>query len=89
MFRHSVLSDSLQFYGLWPAGILYPWNFPGKNTGVGCHFLLQGLFLTQGSNQHLPHWQADTLPPSLEGSTEVPGLYLKRQNLITAGLRPE
>ena len=30
-----------------------PWNFPGKNTGVGCHFLLQGIFLTQGSNLHL------------------------------------
>ena len=30
-----------------------PWDFPGKNTGVGCHFLLQGIFLTQGSNSHL------------------------------------
>ena len=28
----------------------YPWNFPGNNTGVGCHFLLQGIFSTQGSN---------------------------------------
>ena len=42
-----------------------PWHFPGKNPGVGCHFLLQGIFLTQGSNPyllHLPHWQADSLP---------------------------
>ena len=30
--------------------LLYPWDFPGKNTGVDCHFLLQGIFLTQGSN---------------------------------------
>ena len=30
-------------------------GFPGKNTGVGCHFLLQGIFLTQGSNLGLPH----------------------------------
>ena len=30
-----------------------PWNFPGKNTGVVCHFLLQGIFLTQESNLHL------------------------------------
>ena len=30
-----------------------PWNYPGKNIGVGCHFLLQGIFLTQGSNLHL------------------------------------
>ena len=41
------------------------WNFPGKNTGVGCHFLLQGIFLTQGSNPSLLcllHWQSDSLP---------------------------
>ena len=31
------------------------WDFPGKSTGVGCHFLLQGIFLTQGSNPGLPH----------------------------------
>ena len=29
---------------------LCPWNSAGKNTGVGCHFLVQGIFLTQGSN---------------------------------------
>ena len=42
-----------------------PWDFPGENTGVGCHFLLQGIFSTQGSNPHLLrvwHWQADSLP---------------------------
>ena len=36
--------------------ILCPWDSPGKNTGVGCHFLLQRIFLTQGSNPHLLHW---------------------------------
>ena len=36
---------------------LCPWNSPGKNTGVGCHSLLQGIFLTQGSNQGLLHWR--------------------------------
>ena len=35
-------------------GSLRPWDFPGKNTGVGCHFLLQGIFLTQGSTPGLP-----------------------------------
>ena len=41
--------------------LLCPWDFPGKNTGVGYHFLLQVTFLTQGSNrlQCLLHWQAD------------------------------
>ena len=33
------------------------WDFPGRNTGVGCHFLLQGIFPTQGLNPHLLHWQ--------------------------------
>ena len=39
-----------------------PWDFPGKNNAVGCHFLLQGIFQTQGSNLHflqLLHCQAD------------------------------
>ena len=45
---HSVLSDSLQPYGLQPARLLCLWNFPGKNIGVSCHFLLQGIFPAQG-----------------------------------------
>ena len=38
---------------------LHPWNFPGENTGVGWHFLLQGIFLTQVLNPLLLHWQVD------------------------------
>ena len=44
---------------------LCPWDFPGKDTGVGCHFLLQRIFQTQGSNLHLLcplHWQVASLP---------------------------
>ena len=47
-------------------------DFPGKNTGVGCYFLLKGIFLTQGSNLcllHFLHWQADCLPLSHMGSS--------------------
>ena len=42
----------------WPVActrLLHPWDFLGKSTGVGCHFLLQGIFPTQGSNPGLPH----------------------------------
>ena len=39
-----------------------------NNIGVGCHALLQGTFQTQGSNPHLLHWQADSLPLSHQGS---------------------
>ena len=51
-------------------GLLCPWDFPGKNTGVNCHFLLQGIFLTQGLNLRLLgllHWQASSLPPAPPG----------------------
>ena len=41
-------------------GLLCPWDSPGKNTRVDSHFLLQGIFPTQGSNPCLLHWQADS-----------------------------
>ena len=53
-----VVSDSLWTHGLYPSRLLCPWDYPGKNTGLGCHFLLQGIFPTQGSNSNLlgfPH----------------------------------
>ena len=49
-----------------------PWDFPGKNTGVDCHFLLQGIFLTQGSNPSLLHEQADSLALNHLGSPPDP-----------------
>ena len=58
----------LQLHGLQTARLLCPYNFPGNNPGVGCNFLLQGIFLTLGSNPHLLHWQADSLPLSHLGS---------------------
>ena len=45
----------LQLHGLETARLLCPWSPPGKNTGVGCHFLLQRIFLTQGLNLCLLH----------------------------------
>ena len=61
------MSNSLQPYGLEPAWLLCPWDFPGKNTGVGCHFLLQGIFPTQGWNLSLLQWQAEPLGKPYEG----------------------
>ena len=46
----AVISNSLWSFG--PTRFRCPWNFPGKNTRVGYHFLLQEIFLTQGSNPH-------------------------------------
>ena len=48
MHACSVMSSSLQPHGLWLIRFLCSWDFSGKNTGVGCHILLQGIFPTQG-----------------------------------------
>ena len=44
------MSDSLWLHGLYPTRFFCPWNSAGKNTGVDCHFQLQGIFPNQGSN---------------------------------------
>ena len=65
MLRCSVMSDSLRPYGWKPARLLCSRGSSSKTTGVRCHFLLQGIFLTQELNRHLsclPHWQDDSLP---------------------------
>ena len=50
--------------GPWDFQIPQSMGFPRQHTGVSCHFLLQGNFLTQGSNPGLLHWQVDSLPLS-------------------------
>ena len=52
-----IMSNSLQPYGLQPTRLLCPCGSPGKNTEVGCHFLLQGILLTQVSNLILLHYR--------------------------------
>ena len=67
MLSSSVMFDPLRLHGLYPDRPLCPWDFPCKNPGVGCHFLLQGIFLVQGLNLCLLcllHWQVDSLPLS-------------------------
>ena len=51
----SVASDSLRLHGLRPTSLLCLWDSPGKNIGVGCHALLQGIFPTQELNWALLH----------------------------------
>ena len=91
MLSHSVVSNSLQPHRLLPTRLLCPWDFPGKNTRVGCHFLLQGIFLTQGSNSHLIHQQADSLPhatwEALKQQLPSPKGYLDQMNKWAFPLR--
>ena len=72
----SVVLDPLQPHGLSPARLLCLWDSLGKNTGVGCHVLLQGIFLTQGLNSSLLHWQEDSLPLSHQATWEAPISYI-------------
>ena len=65
---------TLQPHGLQPTRLLAPRDFPGKNIGVDCHFLLQGIFPTQGLNLsllRLLHWQVDSLPLHHLGSLYI------------------
>ena len=94
---HSVMSDSLRAHGLQPARLLCSWNSPGKHTGVGCHFLLQGVFLDPGIEL------ASLTSPALAGrifTLAPPGkptmclgcckfsFLHKEQNLLSLGTRP-
>ena len=61
--------------------LLCPWDSPGKNTGVGCHFLLQGIFPTRGSNRRLLRllcWQAGSFSLAPPGKSHLP-LALRSQ----------
>ena len=60
-----LITEDLQ-----PTRLLCPWDFLGKSTGVGCHFLLQRIFPTQGLNPGLSHCKQDTLPSEPLGKYE-------------------
>ena len=53
----SIVPNSLWPHGLQPTRLLCPWDFPSKDIGLGCHFLLQGIFPNQGSNSGLLHYR--------------------------------
>ena len=77
-----MLSCVQPFATLWIVAHQAPlWDSPGKNTGMGCHALLQWIFLSQGSNPHLVwllHWQADSL---LQSHQESPETIMEMSNL--------
>ena len=76
------MSNSVRPHGLQPTRLLCPWDFPGKNAGVGCHALLQGSSPIQGSNLHLvclQQWQAGSL-----GFTQNCCYFLLRWASLTA-----
>ena len=76
VLSRSVMSDSLRLHGLQPSRLLCPWDSPGKNTGVGCHVLLQGIFPTQESKPGLPHCKWILYCLSHQGNPTKPLLLL-------------
>ena len=76
-FSRLVMSDSFATpWTIQPTRLLCPWDFPNKNIGMGCHFLLHGLFLTQELNPHLLHWQVGSSPLSHLGSHYIKVAFL-------------
>ena len=61
----------LATHGLQPTRLLRPWDCQGKSTGVGCHFLLRGIFLTQGLKLGLPHFRQMLYLLSHQGSQKM------------------
>ena len=73
----SVVFNSVQPHRLLPTRLLCPWDSPGKNTVVGCHAFLQGIFLTQGWNPGLQycrrilyHWVTREAQCSIYGNSK-------------------
>ena len=79
---------TVRFHGLKPTRLLHPWNFPGKSSGVGCHFLLQGIFPTRGSNPGLPHCSQTLYRMSYQGSPKLGCYFLIYDNLSDPGIEP-
>ena len=76
---HSVVSDSLQPHGLQPARLVCPWDFPGKNTWVGCHFLLSVYMTLIIVNLENSEGNGNTRPPDLP--PEKSCMQVRKQHL--------
>ena len=86
MLSCSVMSDSLGPVDCSPPSSSVHGDTPGKNTGVGCHALLQGIFPTQGLNPGLPHCRQilyHLKPPGKPKDTGVGSLSLLQGNFLT------
>ena len=73
-WSRSVVSNSLRSCGLQPFRLFCPWDSPGKRTGVGRHFHLQGIFPTQRSNPGLPHCRQTLYPLIYQESPKNTGM---------------
>ena len=79
LYSRQVMSNCLRPHGLQPTRLLCPWDSPGKNAGVVCHFLLQRIFPIQGLNPGLLHCRQVLYPLSYEASPVC--IYLQNVDL--------
>ena len=81
--RSVLLGRKAMTKGLQHIRLLRPWDFPGNSTGVGCHFLLQGIFPTQGLNAGLPHCRQMLYSLSHQGSpmTNLDSILKSREDI--------
>ena len=90
--KSSIESDTLWPHGVQPARFLCPWASPGKNIGVSCHALFQGILMTQGSNPHflhLLHLQMGSLPLAWPGKSHREGeTFYKFENSLGTSFCP-
>ena len=90
LFSCSVVSDSVQPHRRQPTRLPRTWDSPGKNTGVGCHFLFQGIFPTQRSNprQILYCWATREVknPPANAGATGDAGSIPGQEDPLEKGM---
>ena len=85
----SCLTCDLLVWPLQSARLFCPWDFSGKNTGVGCPTLLQEILLTQGLNLHpfcLLHWQSDSLPSATPGKPALSSQLRPLSAFLVSGL---
>ena len=75
--------QTLQPHGLQPTRLPYLWDILGKNTGVGYHFLLQGIFLAEGWNPHLLHWPIALC--HLGSPIPLYTVFIKKKNCVDDG----
>ena len=80
VLSRSVISNSLDPMDCNPPGTSVHGDSPGKNTGVGCHALLQGIFPTQGSNPGLTHCKQILYRLSHQGSSISPTMGSNHEN---------
>ena len=78
---HSVGSDSSRPHGLQPTGLLRPWDFPGKSTGVGCHCLEKLYTVSKKQDQELTAYPLEKVITNLDNYSKAETLLCQQRSV--------